>query len=84
MWESAAVGIPVALVQTADNQARIFAWARSAGVPGVSLAEDGKQDLPALLASAVMGAAQLPQIRNGAPAAARHFARLASRRLASP
>jgi UDP-2,4-diacetamido-2,4,6-trideoxy-beta-L-altropyranose hydrolase len=83
VWEAAAVGIPVALIQTADNQSRIFAWARSAGAPGISLAADGTSDLAGLLANAVMSAAKLPRIRNGAQAVARYLANLASQRPAS-
>jgi hypothetical protein len=83
VWEAAAVGIPVALIQTADNQSRIFAWARSAGAPGISLAADGASGLAGLLANAVMSAATLPRIRNGAPTVARYLADLASQGLAS-
>jgi len=83
VWEAAAVGIPVALIQTADNQSRIFAWARSAGAPGISLAANGTSDLASLLAKAVMSAVKLPRIRNGSQAVAHHLASLASQRLAS-
>ena len=85
VWESAAVGIPVALVQTAPNQTRIFDWARRGGVPGVNMADAGRtDDLAGLLGDAVMAAAILPPARNGAPAVARSFARLASERMALP
>jgi len=83
-WEAAAVGSPVALVQTAPNQARILDWARRAGVPGVTVAEAvGEKNLAARLGEALMSAARLPGIRNGASLVARTFARFAGHRMAS-
>jgi spore coat polysaccharide biosynthesis predicted glycosyltransferase SpsG len=74
VWEAAAVGIPVALVVFADNQALVGDWGRQCGVPvmdvrgrtdSVSIAED--------LTAATRAARTLPHLKSGAELVARRL-----------
>lgn len=80
MWEAAAAGIPVVVLQIADNQRFGYRWARDAGVPGINaLLVDG--DFMAHQLRALIGAARpLPRLTNGAGRVAAVLAQLASSR----
>ena len=81
LWEAAAAGIPVVVLQIADNQRFGYRWARDAGVPGINaLLVDG--DFMAHQLRALIGAARpLPRLTNGAGRVAAALARLASARV---
>ena len=80
MWEAAAVGIPVVLLLTAENQRRNFEWAQSSGVPCVVAVGKGAGDLCQALQDAIPRATPLPRILNGAEPLAAGFDELAGGR----
>jgi hypothetical protein len=66
VWEAAAVGVPVILVQLQDNQRRVYSWARDAGVPGVDALLVDADFLARKLRALLDLARPLPPISNGA------------------
>jgi hypothetical protein len=77
VWEAAAAGIPVVVLQIADNQARVAAWAADSGVPVARLCGATPADALDTLTRAVSRARPLPRLTNGAPNVATALARLA-------
>jgi hypothetical protein len=68
-WEAAAVGIPVVLARTADNQNLVIEWGRQHDVPVVDLLDDGAtaEMIAARLAAALKQARPLPAMEDGSP-----------------
>lgn len=65
-WEAARVGIPVVVVQTADNQERVADWAEAQGVPTLDLRHVSEEDgLAASLEEVLDKARPLPRIDSG-------------------
>lgn len=77
MWEAAAVGIPVVLILTAENQRRNFEWGRSSGVPCIIAEGSTGGDICRALVKAIPRAKPLPRISNGAGRLAAAFDELA-------
>lgn len=65
-WEAAAVGVPVVLVQLADNQRLVFRWARDCGVPGVDATVLDGEKLARQLSRLLPLARPLPPLTGGA------------------
>lgn len=65
-WEAAAVGVPVVLVQLADNQRLVFRWARDCGVPGVDATVLDGEKLARQLRRLLPLARPLPPLVDGA------------------
>lgn len=78
VWEAAAVGIPVVVLQIADNQARVAAWAEESGAPVVRLTAARPVDPVQKVMAALRCARPLPHLADGAPHVASTLARLAS------
>jgi hypothetical protein len=76
VWEAAAAGIPVLLLQTAPNQRLVFGWARDAGAPGLDTQVVEPDSLARALAGLIPSARPLPPLTNGAGRVARCLARL--------
>jgi RimJ/RimL family protein N-acetyltransferase len=76
MWEAAAVGVPVVLLQLASNQRLAYRWARKRGVPGVDAAMADPALLAHQLQALLPNARPLPAIQDGAPRVAAELSRL--------
>lgn len=66
VWEAAAVGIPVVLLQVAESQRLVYRWARDAGVPGLNAGLIDAEFLAHQLQALLPAARALPAIHNGA------------------
>lgn len=79
-WEAAAVGVPVVLVQLADNQRLVFRWARDCGVPGLDATVLDSEQLAWQLRRLLPMARPLPPLAGGAG----HVVAELCQRMASP
>ncbi len=70
VWEAAAVGVPVVLLQIADNQRLAYRWGRDAGVPGLNAGLIDAEFLAHQLRALLPAARPLPRIENGAASVA--------------
>lgn len=72
-WEAAYVGVPVVIVQTADNQQGVAEWAARQEVPVLDLRQrlDGTEELLTRLQSALLYARPLPPIQPASDLVAR-------------
>lgn len=78
VWESAAVGIPVAAVQIVDNQDRVAEWVRSCGAPVLDGRGDRDPDgLAAAMCAALPSARPLRPLRDGSANVADALLRMA-------
>jgi hypothetical protein len=66
VWEAAAVGVPVVVVQTADNQRHVYRWVRDASVPGLDATVTDAEYLAIQLRTLLPLAAPLPPLSSGA------------------
>lgn len=66
VWEAAAVGVPVVVVQTADNQRHVYRWVRDASVPGLDATVTDAEYLAIQLRTLLPLAAPLPPLTSGA------------------
>jgi hypothetical protein len=66
VWEAAAVGVPVIVVQTADNQRHVYRWVRDASVPGLDATVTDAEYLAVQLRALLPVAAPLPPLTSGA------------------
>lgn len=72
VWEAAAVGIPVVVVQTAANQERVCQWVRQAGAPVLDATRAAAaDDFARALRDAASHPLPLPEIASGAARVAR-------------
>ena len=78
VWEAAAVGIPVILLMTADNQMLVYRWGRDAGVPGVNAQLVDAEFLAYQLRALLEVPTRLPSASNGAERVADRLWSLAS------
>ena len=66
MWEAAAIGIPLVLVQTADNQRLAAEWGGRAGVPAIVAEQtQSAEALAAALREALPNSRPLPHLASG-------------------
>jgi len=77
VWEAAAVGIPVILLMTADNQRLVYRWGRDAGVPGLNALLLDSDFLAHQLGGLLQVPTPLPAVTNGADRVADRLWRLA-------
>jgi UDP-2,4-diacetamido-2,4,6-trideoxy-beta-L-altropyranose hydrolase len=72
MWEAACVGVPVVVVQSAENQRRSVEWAAAHDVPTMDLRQaQNAEELADELAAGLHVARPLPRIQPGVERAAR-------------
>lgn len=77
VWEAAAVGIPVILLMTADNQRLVYRWGRDSGVPGLNALLLDPDFLAHQLGGLLRVPSPLPPVTNGADRVAERLWRLA-------
>ncbi len=83
VWEAAAVGIPVVLLETAANQRLNYRWARDAGVPGLKTSLVDGEFLAHQLRALIPAARPLPRVTGGAGQVVAALAQLAGQRMAA-
>jgi hypothetical protein len=83
VWEAAAVGVPVILLEVAANQRLTYRWARDAGVPGLKTSLVDSDFLAHQLRALLPAARPLPPVRSGTARVASELAGLAAARMAS-
>lgn len=65
VWEAAAVGIPVILLMTADNQRLVYRWGRDAAIPGINTLLVDAEFLAHQLRSLLAVPSPLPAVADG-------------------
>ncbi len=65
VWEAAAVGIPVILLMTAENQRLVYRWGRDAAIPGINTLLVDSEFLAHQLRALLAVPSPLPSVADG-------------------